>query len=74
MKLSEFVERGRVGTRADREAFETGLVEGLAIATEVVGPPPGPTILDADAPLEMWELLFGVSVKFLKDDMGGWKC
>jgi hypothetical protein len=58
MTLRQFVERGTVGTRAQREAFETGLLESHARAEETVGLFPGKSALDADLDAIIWRESF----------------
>lgn len=59
MTLREFVESGTVGTRAQREAFETGLIEAHCRACEAGIPPPKPwTVLDGDISPELFEIAF----------------
>jgi hypothetical protein len=67
MTLREFVEHGHVGTRAERERFETGLVEGWQRAIEAGLP----MKLDADTPHETWAICFRFA-KGMLIQFGAW--
>jgi hypothetical protein len=54
MTIREFVERGAVGTRDQRERFETAMLEGWADAAEHGFPMPSPDSADAS----LWVLGF----------------
>jgi hypothetical protein len=66
--LREFVEHGHVGTRAERERFETGLVEGWQRAIEAGIP----MKLDADPPHETWAICFNFA-KGMLTQWGAWQ-
>lgn len=59
MTLSQFVQQGRVGTLAQRERFETGLVEAHERAIAAGVPPPGKWAIDMDCDEDLWVLAFG---------------
>lgn len=70
MTLSEFVKSGTVGTRAQRAAFEHGLVVAQARALEVCGPPPGDCWgIDADVDPALWATVFEFAQRLLGDQM-----
>lgn len=65
MTLREFVDRGTVGTRAEREHFESGLVDsvrrGLEIGRDDM------RLLTAEASPSLWEMSFLFARSLLRE-------
>jgi hypothetical protein len=71
LTLREFVARGRPGTHAERERFETGLIEAAARAHDARRSSPACAALDADVEEEFWIISFEFARRVL-GDIGAW--